>query len=407
MIQQQNSIDESSSSLEILYDGMIYQRQTAGGINRYFEKLISNLPNQVMPSMAVTRIRRNNFPTHPNLRLYLRKFELPKPFRKLGRAILANQFRSLQHEIRPNLVHATYYDSLTGCEKPGRTPLVITVHDMTHEIIPELVDRRGRHAAIKKRAIKRAAAIICVSHRTRDDLLNRYPDCESKTTVIHHATELGQLEPDSWQPANKRPYFLYVGSRATYKNFGRLLKAFAKITSKHPDVQLRTVGTALTKKELAQIAELGLQDHVVGQGFVSDARLSRLYRSSIALVYPSLYEGFGLPLLEAMSCDTPVLAANCSCIPEVAEDAALLFDPKSESQLTEGMEVLLRDQRQRESLVVKGRSRCRDFSWAKSANQTVGVYESVLALRTATNKISIPRSVESRSSSVLEPRIAS
>lgn len=406
MIQLQNCIDDSSSSFEILYDGMIYQRQAAGGINRYFEKLISNLPDKVMPSMAVTRIRCNNFPTHPNLRLYLKRFELPKPFRKLGRAILANRFKSIQDEIHPNLVHATYYDSLTGCEKPGRTPLVVTVHDMTHEIIPELVDRRGRHAAIKKRAIERADAVICVSHKTREDLLNLYPGCESKTTVIHHATELGQCQPDNWQPANTRPYFLYVGSRVTYKNFGRLLRAFAKITSKHPDVQLRTVGAAFTDKESAQIAELGLQDHVVGQGFVTDARLARLYRSSVALVYPSLYEGFGLPLLEAMSCDTPVLAANCSCIPEVVEDAALLFDPKSESQLTEGLEVLLRDQHQRESLVLKGRTRCQNFSWAKTANRTVGVYESVVAMRNAKYKIN-PRHVEPQLRSVPETRIAS
>ena len=250
MIKKSTSIGNASEDIEIMYDGMIFQRQAAGGINRYFEKLIGKLPDSVKPSMALTQIRSNNFPSHPNLRLHLRQFGLPKPFRKLGRAILANRFKRVQPESCPDLVHATYYDSLTGCEKAGGPPLVITVHDMTHELFPGLLDRHGRHAAMKKRAIERADAIICVSHRTREDLLNHFPACESKTSVIYHATELGQLKPENWQPKSDRPYFLYVGSRATYKNFDRLLKSLQRVVAKTPEIQLRTVRRTTRQKRV-------------------------------------------------------------------------------------------------------------------------------------------------------------
>ncbi len=380
MIQKLNSTVGTLPSFKILYDGMIYQRQAAGGINRYFEKLISYLPDDITPLMTLSKLRDTNFPENDNMRLYVRRFQLPKPFRKIGRAVQAMRFENVRRNLRPDLVHATYYDTLGGCEKTkDGPPLVVTVHDMTHEKFPRLLDRSGKHAILKRRAIQRADAIICVSHRTRDDLLERFPECESRTSVIYHATELGSIQPDDWKPESDRPYFLYVGSRSTYKNFDRLLKAFHTIVATNPDVQLRAVGAPFTKSEQTQLAALGLEDRVLNEGFVKDRRLATLYRLSAGLVYPSLYEGFGLPLLEAMSCDTPVLAANCSCIPEVVQDAALLFDPNSESQLAEGLRSLLNDSPQRDSLVRKGRQRCQDFSWGKSARQTVRVYESALA----------------------------
>jgi glycosyltransferase involved in cell wall biosynthesis len=369
-----------TDSMRILYDGMIYQRQAAGGINRYFEKLIGNLPSNITPIMTSSKMRMTNFPQNAKLQMHLKRFQLPRPFRKLGRAVQAARFDAVSRALKPDLVHATYYDTLGKIEKSKNgPPLVVTVHDMTHEKFPRLLDRRGKHAAIKKRAIGRADAIICVSHRTRDDLLERFPECESHTCVIYHATELGQLAPGNWRPQSDRPYFLFVGSRSSYKNFDRLLRAFQVVTAKHPEVQLRTVGSQFSKQERERIASLGLEDHVLSEGLVGDQRLAQIYRSGVALVYPSLYEGFGLPLLEAMSCGTPVMAANCSCIPEVVQDAALLFDPYSETELVAGLLSLLNDAQQRETLVEKGKIRCKDFSWSKASMQTVGVYQSLLA----------------------------
>ena len=264
--------------------------------------------------------------------------------------------------------------------------MVVTVHDMTHEKFPQLLDRRGKHARHETPGHPKSGRdhLRFPSHSRRS--AGKFPECESRTSVIYHATELGSVQPDDWQPESDRPYFLYVGSRATYKNFDRLLKAFHTIMSAIPMCNCGPLARLSRKCEQHGLPRWDLRITCWTKASSRISRLATLYRLSVGLVYPSLYEGFGLPLLEAMSCDTPVLAADCSCIPEVVKDAALLFDPNSESQLTEGLEALLRDQRQRESLVLKGKNRCQDFSWAKSANQTVGVYRSVLAAQPATNK---------------------
>lgn len=370
----------NSHTYRVLYDGMIFHRQNSGGINRYFEKLIDYLPENVEPSLTLSRCPSNNFPQSSRLRTYVKKFALPRPFRKVSRLIRAARFESLRKEISPDLIHATYYDTLGGCEKlQNGPPLVVTVHDMTHEKFPHLVDRSGKHAKLKARAIRRADAIICVSQKTRSDLLERFPECESRTSVIYHATELGKLESDHWIPPSGRPYLLYVGSRASYKNFDGLLKALKTVILRNSSLQLRVVGKRFSKSETNRIAALGLIGNVINHGLVTDRRLAQLFRQSELFVYPSLYEGFGLPLLEAMSCDTPVLASNTSSIPEVVQGAAMLFDPSSETDLTDAIEFLLDNRCVCEQLVSEGRLRCQQFSWTKSADQTLEVYRSVLA----------------------------
>ena len=370
----------SRPSLKVLYDGMIYYRQRAGGINRYFEKIIDHLPANVSPEITLTNAPVTNFPKNQRLNHHIKSFHLPRPFRKVSRAIRSARFEALGTELAPDLVHATYYDTLAGYENlESGPPLVVTVHDMTHEKFPELLDRRGHHAALKHRAIRRADAIICVSKQTRNDLLERYPECANKTRVIYHATCLGSVAPDNWKPENERPYILFVGSRAGYKNFNGLLNAFQEVIAQNPDVQLRAVGSKFSDREQSQLKKLGLADHVIAHGLVSDRRLASLYRNSKLLVYPSLYEGFGLPLLEAMSCGTPVLAANTSCIPEVVQDAAVLFDPYATDDLIEAICYLLNNASVCQQLVKDGYERCQQFSWAEAADRTVSAYQTALA----------------------------
>lgn len=369
-----------SKPLKVLYDGMIFHRQLTGGINRYFEKLIDHLPDNVEPAITLSKSRENNFPKNHNLQVYVKNFDLPRPLRKVSRAIRATRCNALRRSIAPDLIHATYYDTLGKCEKISNgPPIVVTVHDMIHEKFPRLLDRHGKHAAIKKRAIERADAIICVSQRTRSDLLERFPQCESRTRVIYHATELGQISPENWNSASERPYILYVGSRAGYKNFDGLLNAFAFVAERNRDIQLRTVGTAFSKAEQDRIGSLNLGSRIQNCGQVDDHRLARLYRNSVCLVYPSLYEGFGLPPLEAMSCDTPVVAANTSCIPEVVQEAALLFDPHSTDSMADALNCVIENDALRESLIAKGRQRCQAFSWSRAAGQTFEVYRTALA----------------------------
>jgi len=375
----QNSSD-SGSPLRVLYDGMIYHRQRAGGINRYFEKIIDHLPGNIAPEITLTSVPMTNFPKSNRLNQHIKSFHLPRPFRKVSRAIRSVRFEALRMDLAPDLVHATYYDTLAGYENiESGPPFVVTVHDMTHEKFPELLDRRGRHAALKQRAIRRADSIICVSKRTRDDLLERYPECANKVQVIYHATSLGTIEPDDWSPENQRPYVLFVGSRAGYKNFNGLLQAFKNVVARIPEVQLRAVGSHFSDHEQRNIESLGLTNHVIAHDLVSDRRLASMYRKSKLLVYPSLYEGFGLPLIEAMSCGTPVLAANTSCIPEVVQNAAMLFDPQKPDDFIEAICYLLKNSCVCKQLIKDGYKQCQQFSWTEAANRTVNVYQTALA----------------------------
>ena len=170
----------------------------------------------------------------------------------------------------------------------------------------------------------------------------------------------------------------YVGSRAPYKNFHGLCKALGRIIETTPDIALCVVGQPFNSKENEFIGEFGLTKMIKNYGVVADNHLAKLYRCSVAFVYPSLYEGFGIPLLEAMACGTAVIASNCSSIPEVVGDAALLFEPSDTDSLNEALFFMLNYPAKRAHFISKGNERAKSFSWEKTAAKTVHVYRSLL-----------------------------
>jgi glycosyltransferase involved in cell wall biosynthesis len=178
------------------------------------------------------------------------------------------------------------------------------------------------------------------------------------------------------QPVPERPYFLFVGGRNSYKNFDGLLQAMSHAVTRFPDSVVCVVGAAFSAAEAAQIESLGLTGHMEHYGHADDRHLAKLYHRSLALIYPSRYEGFGIPPLEAMACETVVVGANVSSVPEVVGQAGLLFNPDS-SELTDILLALLDGAVNREDLIQKGRQRAKDFSWDKTAAQTVTVYQAV------------------------------
>jgi glycosyltransferase involved in cell wall biosynthesis len=248
---------------------------------------------------------------------------------------------------------------------------------MIQELFPEFVQNSQTQIQEKKQAISAAQGILCVSQNTKNDLLKIYNIPEEKIFVIPLASELhiDQSNGDHSVPA--KPYFLYVGSRYTYKNFDKLLLAFGKIGSLCAETQLCVVGQPFTPNEVTRITELGLSRVVLNFGSVSDEHLAKLYRCSVAFVYPSLYEGFGIPPLEAMACHTPVIASNVSSLPEVIGDAGLLVDPHSILDLADAMLLLLTSSFERERLIAKGQARVKQFSWAGTVAQTINVYHSL------------------------------
>jgi glycosyltransferase involved in cell wall biosynthesis len=365
--------------MRILYDGEIYDIKKVGGINRYFDNIISRLPADFQPILTSTRSRNEPHPHHPNLKIFNYKRYGFKPGR-VSYWLEKYYFRAVEATNKPQIVHPTYYSLLTRQEfKEKRCPIVLTVYDMIHEAFPHLIDKEGQFSEIKRRAILASDIILCISESTKNDLLERYPLPEKRVFITHLATEFNPSlgESDNFIPS--RPFFLYVGGRGGYKNFNILLTSFSKIVTKFPDIMLAVVGSPFDSEEQRKITNLHLESHIQNFSYASDAHLAKLYRNCVAFIYPSLYEGFGIPLLEAMICQAPIIASNTSSFPEVVGDAGLLFDPTSVADLADRLLFLLDNPAERDILIRKGLERVKHFSWDKTVAQTVEAYRSVLA----------------------------
>jgi glycosyltransferase involved in cell wall biosynthesis len=359
--------------MRILYDGAVTEQHGAGGIKRYFTNIIGRLPSDFKPHFTTCRAPLETDPSHPRLRIHrFRRFRPQRLSVKLEKIF----FGRVQDSYDFDIAHPTYYTLLSQREvREYRCPVVITVWDMIHELFPELYPDR-KFVARKRRAIEAAAAVICISENTKHDLISRYQVDESRISVNYLASDLDPalVRGDEGTPA--RPYFLYVGARAGYKNFDSLLSAFAAATL-IPEIILCAVGAPFSRAEDKRVAQLGLTGRVENYGEVSDRVLAALYQRSLAFVYPSLYEGFGIPPLEAMRCGTAVVASNRSSIPEVVGDAAMLVDPERAEEITEALVTLANNSTLRESLIARGYDRVKQFSWENTAEQTRNVYRSL------------------------------
>ncbi len=359
--------------MRILYDGAVTQERGAGGIKRYFNNLIQRLPSDFEPHFTTCRAAVEPEPEHPRLRTHrFRRFRPQRVSLKLEKAF----FGRVQDSVSFELAHPTYYTLLSQREvSEYRCPVVVTVWDMIHELFPKLYPNAD-FVARKRRAIEAAAAVVCISENTKSDLLSHYQVHESRILVTHLASslDLGAARGDEHTPP--RPYFLYVGARAGYKNFDGLLSAFAAASTSPlaTETVLAVVGSPFSEDEQKRIAELRLSGRVENYAEVSDARLVALYRSSLALVYPSRYEGFGIPPLEAMQCGTPVIASDRSSIPEVVGDAGILVNPDRPDELTDALVAVASGPAFRESLIARGRDRVKQFSWDRTTEQTLNLY---------------------------------
>ena len=362
--------------MRIFYDGYVYKVQSAGGINRYFANLIKRLPDHFVPLLTTCKDYVLDYPAHPNLQGF--KFKPVRPLRVSSR-VEKYYFRYVEAGVNYDVAHPTYYSLLTRRELAAyRRPVVLTVWDMIHERFTNQFRDGELVVEMKRKAIEAAQSIICISENTKKDLLEYYPHVTQKPVrVTHLASELDESMGYGPEMIPRRPYFLFVGARAGYKNFSNLLTAFARVANGHQDLTLCVVGTPFTAAEQRDIAEMKLSERVEHYGRASDTQLAKLYRQSIALVYPSLYEGFGIPVVEAMACGAAVIASNHASLPEVLGSAGLLFDPAVDD-LADILLSLVENPAERERLVALGRERAHDFSWDRTAAQTIDIYHSVV-----------------------------
>lgn len=312
--------------------------------------------------------------------------------RTLTLPALQNYFTWLQLRLPPSLwrrpvdlFHFPFY----AMPLLSIGPAVVTIHDLTFELHPEWFSRRSRLSTRRfaRLAARRATAILTVSEWSKKDLVEIYGVDPQRVHVIYPAVgEWNDEEPrDSGESVARRlgvpgPFVLHVGSIHTRRNLARLLRAVARLRRTGEDLAVILVGKVEYPYPDVEcmISDAGMSGAAVHAGYLPDADLRALYGEARLLAVPSLYEGFGLPGVEAMALGTPVVAANTSCFPEVLGDGALLVDPLDEEALAEAIQRAARDGTEREALRERGRRRAARYSWERAAKETLAVYRTVL-----------------------------
>ena len=291
--------------------------------------------------------------------------------------LLANHVisRNAIKKWKPDIFHETYFSPRSNA--PIGCPTVVTVYDMIHEKFPKYFNRFDPTSNWKEKAVKRATHIICISESTRRDLLELFPSLENKVSVVHLGFSTTQVIEEIGNI--QRPYLLYVGTRNGHKNFLALLNAFVSSQKLCSEFNLVAFGGgAFTTSELQLINGLGLKEKQIIQVGGNDEILAGYYKNASAFIYPSVYEGFGLPPLEAMAQNCPVVSSNTSSMPEVIGDAGEFFDPNSIDEMREAIErVVFSSSRSRE-LIEQGKRRLEMFTWQNCANQTLNIYNQLI-----------------------------
>lgn len=375
-----------SNSLQIIVDGVIYQYQSTGGISRLFTEILPRvcaLDDEVLMTIFTSGALCQTLPEHPRItHQFLPRFDpLLKPaviWPSLEDKVRQIMLRLFIGKGRGKIWHSTYFTQ----PDPWDGLKVVTVADMIYEKFPELY--RGfysnRFRVLRKRCVLAADAVLCISEATRDDVQNFYGISPDRLHVVHLAHSdffrpLVQAEQLLPTPI-RTPFFLYVGSpRTHHKNFSGLVNAFSQ-WKERGHVHLLVVGAPWSTGEARCLAELGIQGDVELLTNVTDASLCVLYNQASAFIYPSLYEGFGIPLLEAMACGCPVIASRIPTTVEITGDCPIYFELDQPDSLISAFDTVLSEGRD-SSRVRAGLELVKHFSWDKAASDTLSVYRSL------------------------------
>jgi len=378
--------------MKVLYDHQAFTAQYFGGVSKCFCELLLNSPQNLHYKIAI-RQSRNQHLLESKL---VPEIKMPKidwlkwhsvysgsgssfSYKMLSAIYDTAEGENKRYSIQClksgdfDVFHPTFFDPYFVPFLSGK-PFVFTVHDM----IPEIFNVLQNQIKTKPFLCEKASAIIAVSENTKKDLCEMLNVPESKIYVVYHGGP--DVELDKTYRIMAEPYFLYVGARAAaYKNFKQTLADFACFSKKHPEVKLVCTGSEFSKEEIELFRRLDISDRLI-HFYADDKQLVNLYSNAVAFLYPSYYEGFGMPILEAYSHGCPVLLNNKSCFPEVAQNAAMYFDSvEGQSNLSLKLEMVYAMNAQERTIAInRGYERLKHFSWIESANQLYKVYESIL-----------------------------
>lgn len=387
--------------MKVLYDHQTFSIQNYGGISRYFYELITRLSQDDKIEIQTSLLFSNNeylrmdsaFKIKPlidaknwifkgNFIGKARLYNLVKTFGLVNDHV-ANMQSLVKARILSNnfdIFHPTYYNPYyIEWLSDKKIPVVITVYDMIHEKFPKYFLDANKTIEEKRRTINRADKIIAISESTKKDIQEFYDIPNEKIQVIHLASSLQDNGEKNKIVEDLKDYILFIGNRSVYKNFAFFLDAITELFKKYPKLKLIIGGgEKITKQELIKFRELKLEDRIIHFQIEDNRQLLSLYQSVRLFVFPSLYEGFGIPLIEAMKSGCPVVCSNTSSFPEVAGEAALYFNPTEKASIVSAVEMMYENEELRKNFIELGYKQSAKFGWDNVAIQTYNLYKSLV-----------------------------
>ena len=383
-----------SDMLKVVYDHQVFSLQKYGGISRCFVELHKHMPDSCKATIAVREtenvyareleevkpigydydhfICNHHFLGKGHLHLWYDKLRRVKYYPDYNKNFLLYLLQKSDFDV----FHPTYFDDYF-LSYLNEKPFVLTIHDMIPELYPQYFGKDDFQIVKKKKLAPLASAIIAVSENTKKDIIRILNIPEEKIHVIYHGSSFPM---EGGNAKYSFPYILFVGERGLYKNFSLFVRHVLPVLKRYREINIVCTGRPFDLKEKEMLNEYGVGDRFYHHWVTNDYELFSLYHHAKCFVYPSEYEGFGIPILEAYQADCPVLLNNASCFPEIAGDAAIYFNMDSKnSNLTEQIECLLSmSAEERRTLLTRQRERLKRFSWEKSAKQLADVYQSVI-----------------------------
>jgi glycosyltransferase involved in cell wall biosynthesis len=373
--------------MRVLLDPQIFNQQKYGGISRYYTEIFSRLSKEKDVQVILPFFSTHNF--------YLKESPFYSKYHKRVSFVL-NIFTFLGVSLRKNIkkqnskltikalesndfdiLIATYYDTYF-LKYLNDKPFVLTVYDMIHELFPHYFNDDTSTVSNKLLLMEKASKIIAVSENTKKDIVAIYPHIdESKIEVIYHGSSIKINDVNL--PKLPGNYLLFVGVRSKYKNFIFLINSIQNILKNNPNLYLICAGGGkFSKEELELIKSLELENQIQFRAF-KENELGQIYKNAICFVFPSLYEGFGIPILEAMACGCPVVLTNNSSFPEIAANAGIYFELNNSESLSSAIENLLRNKSLQKEYSSKGYKRIQDFEWDKAAVSCLKLYKNSIS----------------------------
>jgi glycosyltransferase involved in cell wall biosynthesis len=366
--------------MKIQYDHQIFTSQKYGGISRYFYELIkefellenvqTNTPLLLSNNHYISEKKYTNHIDFLPLKQFRGKQRLMNLFNK------PNSMYTLKKQ-NFDIFHPTYYDPYF-LDYIGNKPFVLTVYDMIHEKFSDMFSPFGKTSTQKKLLVEKATKVIAISESTKKDLIELFGTDESKIEVVYLGNSMFPNNSKDKSIDIPEKYMLFVGSRGAYKNFERFISSISQTLKDDKNLFLICAGGGkFNTQEIESFSNLSIINQIK-QYNLDDDTLANLYKNAELFVFPSLYEGFGIPILEAFACECPLVCSETSSLPEVAGDAACYFDPYSQESIREAVEKVLQSNELQNKLRQKGTKRLEQFSWKQTALDTRKIYESIL-----------------------------